>query len=141
MQSEDREKCMRNPFSGRSVAVIVAAFGLAGCVSQEKYDELEKQNTELRAENMKLTEASLFLSGELLEADREVEMLELQQERLADEVARWALEGAVKMELLRSGLQIVLPNEVPAGFRTVPTVESYSNSPSKFAIAPTNIDP
>lgn len=103
---------MKSPFSGSLVAVIAAAFVLAGCVSQEKYDALEKKNTELRAENMKLTEASLFLSGELLEADREVEMLELQQEKLADEVARWALEGAVKMELLRSGLQIVLPNEV-----------------------------
>jgi chemotaxis protein MotB len=61
---------------------------------------------------MKLTEASLFLSGELLETDREVETLERQQEALADEIARWALAGAVKMELLRSGLQIVLPNDV-----------------------------
>jgi chemotaxis protein MotB len=93
---------------------LVAGLALSavGCVSQGKYDALEQENTELRAENMKLTEASLFLSGELLEADREVEMLERQREQLADEVARWALAGAVKMELLASGLQIVLPNEV-----------------------------
>ena len=92
--------------------VLAASFGLAGCVSQEKYDALEQENTDLRAENRKLTEASLFLSGELMVADKEVEMLERQQQALADEVARWALAGAVKMELLRSGLQIVLPNEV-----------------------------
>jgi chemotaxis protein MotB len=39
-------------------------------------------------------------------------MLEQQQEALSDEVARWAAAGAVKMELLASGLQIILPNEV-----------------------------
>jgi chemotaxis protein MotB len=61
---------------------------------------------------MRLTEASLFLSGELLDTDREVATLERQQEALEDEIARWALAGAVKMELLRSGLQIVLPNDV-----------------------------
>jgi chemotaxis protein MotB len=81
-------------------------------VSKEEFEALEQENASLRAENMKLTEASLFLSGELMEVDREVEMLERQQQELADEVARWALAGAVKMELLRSGLQIVLPNEV-----------------------------
>ena len=103
---------MRNPFSAGFLVILAASIALAGCVSQEQYDALQKENADLRAENMKLTEASLFLSGELLEADREVAMLELQQEKLADEVARWALAGAVKMELLRSGLQIVLPNEV-----------------------------
>jgi chemotaxis protein MotB len=92
--------------------VLATSFVLAGCVSQEKYDALEQENTDLRAENRKLTEASLFLSGELMAADKEVAMLERQQQALADEVARWALAGAVKMELLRSGLQIVLPNEV-----------------------------
>jgi len=92
--------------------ILATAFVLGGCVSKEKYEALEQENADLRTENMKLTEASLFLSGELLETDREVETLERQQEALEDEIARWALAGAVKMELLRSGLQIILPNEV-----------------------------
>ncbi len=98
----------------RLAVLLVAGVTLSaiGCVSQGKYDALEQENSKLRSENMQLTEASLFLSGELLEADREVEVLERQQEELADEVARWALAGAVEMELLASGLQIVLPNEV-----------------------------
>ena len=98
----------------RLAVLLVAGVTLSaiGCVSQGKYDALEQENSKLRSENMQLTEASLFLSGELLEADREVEVLERQQEELADEVARWALAGAVEMELLASGVQIVLPNEV-----------------------------
>ena len=92
--------------------ILAMSFVLAGCVSKEKYEALEQENANLRADNMKLTEASLFLSGELLETDKELEMLGRQQEALEDEIARWALAGEVKMELLRSGLQIILPNEV-----------------------------
>jgi chemotaxis protein MotB len=103
---------MRNPLSATLLIVLATSFVLAGCVSKEKYEALEQENAGLRADNMKLTEASLFLSVELLETDKEVLMLERQQEALNDEIARWALAGAVKMELLRSGLQIVLPNDV-----------------------------
>ncbi len=103
---------MRNPLSAAFLIVLATSFVLAGCVSKEKYEALEQENAGLRADNMKLTEASLFLSVELLETDKEVLMLERQQEALNDEIARWALAGAVKMELLRSGLQIVLPNDV-----------------------------
>lgn len=92
--------------------ILAASCVLAGCVSKEKYEALEKENVALRGENMKLTEASLFLSGELLESDREMAVLEQQRAALNDEVERWAVAGAVKMELLRSGLQITLPNEV-----------------------------
>lgn len=100
-------------FRSATICIFVtASLGLAGCVSQEKYDALEKQNTELREANRDLTESSLFLSGELLEADQEMQTLERQQEALQDEVDRWAAIGAVHMELLRSGLRIVLPNEI-----------------------------
>lgn len=92
--------------------ILATAFALGGCVSKEKYESLQQENAGLRTENMRLTDASLFLSGELLDTDREVATLERQQEALEDEIARWALAGAVKMELLRSGLQIVLPNDV-----------------------------
>jgi chemotaxis protein MotB len=103
---------VKSPQLTACLVILATSFVLAGCVSKEKYEALEQENAGLRTENMKLTEASLFLSGELLEADREVLMLEQQQEALSDEVARWAAAGAVKMELLASGLQIILPNEV-----------------------------
>lgn len=103
---------MKNSLSTACLIILATSFALAGCVSKEKYEALEEENAGLRTENMQLTEASLFLSGELLEADRELLMLEQQQEALSDEVARWAAAGAVKMELLASGLQIILPNEV-----------------------------
>jgi len=94
------------------LSLLALSFALVGCVSQEKYDALEKKNAELRADNMKLTEASLFLSGELLETDQQKEMLERHQELLTAEIARMGLEDAVKTELLKSGLRIILPNEI-----------------------------
>ena len=103
---------MKTPLLTACLILLATSFTLAGCVSKEKYEVLEQENAGLRDENMKLTEASLFLSVELLETDKEVQMLEQQQEALNDEIARWALAGAVKMELLASGLQIILPNEV-----------------------------
>jgi chemotaxis protein MotB len=96
---------MRSIRSAAFLFVLVTPLVLAGCVSKEKYEALQE-------ENKKLSEASLYLSGELMEADKEVQVLEQEQEALADEIARWALAGAVKMELLRSGLQIILPNDV-----------------------------
>jgi len=112
MELNAKEREVRNPVATSFFIVLATSFVLAGCVSKEKYEDLEKKNTELRAENMQLTEGNIFLSGQLLEADREVAVLEQQQVALSDEVARWAVAGSVKMELLRSGLQITLPNEV-----------------------------
>jgi chemotaxis protein MotB len=71
----------------------------------EKYEALQK-------ENMELADSSLYLSSELMETDKEALILEQEQEALLDEVERWAVAGAVKMELMRSGLQIILPNNV-----------------------------
>jgi len=107
-----KEREVKFPMMRSFLVIVATSFVLAGCVSQDKYDALEKENTELQEANMKLAEASLFLSGELMESDREVAMLEQQREALNDEVERWAVAGAVKMELLRNGLQITLPNEV-----------------------------
>ncbi len=103
---------MKNRMAAGFLMVLAASFVLAGCVSKEKYEALEKENVSLRNENKQLTEGTLFLSGELLEADREMAVLEQQREALNDEVERWAAAGAVKMELLRSGLQITFPNEI-----------------------------
>ena len=103
---------MKNPMAAGFLMILASSFVLAGCVSKEKYEALEKENASLRNENKQLTEGTLFLSGELLESDREVAVLEQQREALNDEVERWAAAGAVKMELLRSGLQITFPNEI-----------------------------
>lgn len=103
---------MKNRMAAGFLMILAASFVLAGCVSKEKYEALEKENVSLRNENKQLTEGTLFLSGELLEADREMAVLEQQREALNDEVERWAAAGAVKMELLRSGLQITFPNEI-----------------------------
>ena len=96
---------MTNIRSAAFLFVLAISFVLAGCVSQGEYDALLEENKEL-------TDASLYLSSELMETDQEALVLEQQQEALLDEIARWALAGAVKMELMRSGLQIVLPNDV-----------------------------
>jgi chemotaxis protein MotB len=85
--------------------VLAIPFVFAGCVSIDKYEALQKENKELIS-------SSLFLSSELMEEDKEVQLLQMEQEALLDEVARWAVAGAVKMELMRSGLQITLPNDV-----------------------------
>ena len=103
---------MKNSSVTGFVFALAASVVLAGCVSKEKYEALEKENADLRVENKQLNEGSLFLSGQLLDSDREVAVLEQQQSALSDDVSRWAAAGAVKMELLRSGLQITLPNEV-----------------------------
>ena len=58
--------------------ILATAFALGGCVSKEKYESLQQENAGLRTENMRLTDASLFLSGELLDTDREVATLERQ---------------------------------------------------------------
>lgn len=103
---------------GSAISVLLAvaaATGLAGCVSQKQYDAVVAENAELKAQHRKLSESSLFLSAELLETDQEVVQLELAQEQLADDVARWAALGAVKMELLTSGLHLILPNDVLFG--------------------------
>jgi len=93
----------------------VLSMGLAGCVSQEKYDEAVAENKMLKKEQTRLSESNLFLSAELLETDQEMLQLELAQERLADDVERWATLGAVKMELLANGLHIILPHDVLFG--------------------------
>jgi len=103
---------VKNPTPAVILTIMATSMLLPGCVSKEKYDALEKENTELRATNTQLSEGTTFLSGQLLESDREAAVLEQQQAALSDEVARWATAGAVKMELLRNGLQITLPNEV-----------------------------
>jgi len=92
---------------------------LAGCVTQGRYDELQAERDQLSAESASLRQQNeaiaaraLSLRGELALRDREVAQLEREQAELADEVARWAIRGAIRMQLLADGLHITLPHDV-----------------------------
>jgi chemotaxis protein MotB len=102
------------------VAVGLAAFLLsAGCVTRSTYDTVVAERDQLTAENQGLrrkaatvTDVAAGLSMQLALRDREVAQLKREQEELADELAAWALLGAIKMQLLADGLHITLPHDV-----------------------------
>ncbi len=106
--------------SHRCVTIPLAALSLlAGCVTQGTYDEMVAErdrlvtdNQVLRQQRVALTDVAMGLGAELAMASREVAMLEREQQELADEVARWAVRGAIKMHLLKDGLHLILPHDV-----------------------------
>jgi chemotaxis protein MotB len=106
--------------SHRCVTIPLAALSLlAGCVTQGTYDEMVAErdrlvtdNQVLRQQRVALTDVAMGLGAELAMADREVAMLEREQQELADEVARWAVRGAIQMHLLKDGLHLILPHDV-----------------------------
>ncbi len=106
--------------SHRCVTIPLAALSLlAGCVTQGTYDEMVAErdrlvtdNQVLRQQRVALTDVAMGLGAELAVADREVAMLERKQQELADEVARWAVRGAIQMHLLKDGLHLILPHDV-----------------------------
>ncbi len=106
--------------SHRCVTIPLAALSLlAGCVTQGTYDEMVAErdrlvtdNQVLRQQRVALTDVAMGLGAELAMADREVAMLAREQQELADEVARWAVRGAIQMHLLKDGLHLILPHDV-----------------------------
>ncbi len=106
--------------SHRCVTIPLAALSLlAGCVTQGTYDEMVSErdrlvtdNQVLRQQRVALTDVAMGLGAELAMANREVAMLEREQQELADEVARWAVRGAIQMHLLKDGLHLILPHDV-----------------------------
>lgn len=106
--------------SHRCVTIPLAALSLlAGCVTQGTYDEMVAErdrlvtdNQVLRQQRVALTDVAMGLGADLAMADREVAMLEREQQELADEVARWAVRGAIQMHLLKDGLHLILPHDV-----------------------------
>lgn len=85
---------------------------LAGCVTRGSYDEVVEERDQLRLRADTMTEVATDLSGELALRQQQVAVLEMEQQELADEVAGWAVRGAIKMQLLADGLHLVLPHDV-----------------------------
>jgi chemotaxis protein MotB len=110
-------------------AVAIAITGtmlFAGCVTNKTHnevvaqrDDLMQENEILRREGVALAGVAIGLSVELSLAEHELAVLELAQDELADEVAAWAVQGAIKMQLLADGLHITLPHDVLFGSGSV----------------------
>ena len=101
------------------VVVLTGAMLFAGCVSNKTYeevvaqrDQLSQENQVLRRETAAVGVVAVGLSVELELAEHEIAMMRLEEEELADEIAAWAVRGAIKMQLLADGLHIMLPHDV-----------------------------
>ncbi len=101
------------------VVVLTGAMLFAGCVSNKTYkevvaqrDKLSQENQDLRRQTAAVGIVAVGLSVELELADHEIAQMRLEEEELADEIAAWAVQGAIKMQLLADGLHIMLPHDV-----------------------------
>ncbi len=108
------------------VVVLTGAMLFAGCVSNKTYkevvaqrDELIQENENLRRKGIAVAAVTVGLSAELSLAEHELAAMALAQEELADEVAAWAVQGAIKMQLLADGLHIILPHDMLFGSGSV----------------------
>ncbi len=102
-----------------AVVMLVPSLLLAGCVTRSSYNEVVAERDQLAQDKQILQRRSAALSGvaaglstELVLRDREVSLLQREQEELADDVARWAVRGAIKMQLLADGLHVILPQDL-----------------------------
>ena len=101
------------------VVVLTGAMLFAGCVSNKTHNEvvaerdmLSQENQVLRRETAAVAVVAVGLSVELELAEHEIALMRLEEEELADEIAAWAVRGAIKMQLLADGLHILLPHDV-----------------------------
>ena len=99
--------------------VLIGAMLFAGCVTNKTYnevvaqrDQLSQENEELRRQTAAVEVVAVGLSAELALAEHEIALMQIEQEELADEIAVWAMQGAIKMQLLADGLHILLPHDV-----------------------------
>lgn len=100
------------------VVSLTALLLLAGCVSRGTYNEVVEERDQFRRRSAALTGVAAGLGSELMLRDRQVALLEREQQELADEVARWAVRGAIQMQLLADGLHLILPHDVLFGTGT-----------------------
>lgn len=97
---------MNRTWSAHLLLPLAAALVFTGgCVSKSKYQELEADNVSLMRQNV-----TLYERVELRED--EIQMLMDEQEEIAEELELLITAGAVKMELLKDGLQLQLGDEV-----------------------------
>ena len=107
---------MRTHIVSRGVSLPLVAVAtllvFAGCVSRGTYDQvvLERDMLSVRVQNVATVAVNLNRTVRL--RDTEIAELEREQQELADEVARWAVRGAIKMQLLADGLHLILPHDV-----------------------------
>lgn len=107
---------MRTDIVSRGVSLPLVAVAtllvFAGCVSRGTYDQvvLERDMLSVRVQNVATVAVNLNRTVRL--RDTEIAELEREQQELADEVARWAVRGAIKMQLLADGLHLILPHDV-----------------------------
>jgi len=97
------------------VTSLTALALLGGCVSTSTYDEVVAERDQLQAEATEMKRVAVDLGTEVIMRDIEIAHLEREQEELADEMARWAVRGAIKMQLLADGLHLILPHDVLFG--------------------------
>ena len=100
-------------------ALIGIALISSACVSTSKYEALEEDYATLQRANemiverdMALYETNAILSEEVALLDTEVAILELEQEELAVELDALIIAGTVKMELMKSGLNLYLEDSL-----------------------------
>jgi chemotaxis protein MotB len=94
------------------VALATASLLLSGCVTRGSYDKVVEERDQLRQANAELEGETAELGTELMLRDLEVAQLEQEQQELTDEVTRWAVRGAIKMQMLADGLHLILPHDV-----------------------------
>jgi chemotaxis protein MotB len=103
---------LESRFSLSFVATVAMLTLTTGCVTQGTYDEVVAERDALRQQTDALEFNTEMLHTELMLRDLEVAQLELEQQELTDEVTRWAVRGAIKMQMLADGLHLILPHDV-----------------------------
>jgi flagellar motor protein MotB len=108
----------------KSKAVTGAALaGIAllssACVSNSKYEALEQDYATLQKANemiverdMDLYETNIVLNEEVALRDEEIAILEMEQRDLAVELDTLIVAGTIKMELMKSGLNLYLEDSL-----------------------------
>jgi chemotaxis protein MotB len=103
---------LESRFSLSFVATVAMLTLTTGCVTQGTYDEVVAERDQLRQQTEALEVDTELLHTELMLRDLDVAQLELEQQELTDEVTRWAVRGAIKMQMLADGLHLILPHDV-----------------------------
>jgi len=103
-----------------TLAVLAGVTLLSSaCVSTSKYQALEEDYATLQRANemiverdFELYETNVILSEEIAMRDEEIAILATEQDELAVELETLIIAGTVSMELMKSGLNLTLDEEV-----------------------------